>query len=139
VGIPNFFYRNDHVTKTGSAETQGKLKKEHHLCRFFMIPFCVSSYSSMINQECTMGTFVFLFPVADRDGRRLLSAAPDWMAFAGFNASLTALALIARSFVMRPAIAQAGRRVATGAGLCDRLLFPRQAAQAKTPMMQGRA
>ena len=41
--------------------------------RFFMIPFCVSSYSSMINQEDHAGTFIFLFPTASRDGSRLVS------------------------------------------------------------------
>jgi hypothetical protein len=90
--------------------------------RFFMIPFCVSSYSSIINQECTFGTFVFLFPVSDRNGTRLLSASPDWMVFVGVNLCLTVLALSVRRFVSPPACAEP--KVPTGAGLCDRLLFP---------------
>jgi hypothetical protein len=92
--------------------------------RFFMIPFCVSSYSSIINQECTFGTFSFLFPVADRNGTRVVSVAPDWMVFAGINISLTLLALTIRRFVS-PAVS-AESRIPTGAGLCDRLLFPQQ-------------
>jgi hypothetical protein len=28
-----FVYKNDHFTKTGSGQTQGKLKKEGGLCR----------------------------------------------------------------------------------------------------------
>jgi len=45
--------------------------------RFFMIPFCVASYSGIINQEAALGNFWFLFPVRGRDGTQLVQGVPD--------------------------------------------------------------
>ena len=45
--------------------------------RFFMIPFCVASYSGIINQEAALGNFWFLFPVRGRDGTQLIQGVPD--------------------------------------------------------------
>ena len=45
--------------------------------RFFMIPFCVASYSGIINQEAALDNFWFLFPVRGRDGTQLIQGVPD--------------------------------------------------------------
>jgi hypothetical protein len=95
--------------------------------RFFMIPFCVASYSGMINQEDKLDTFVYLFPTAGRDGEQLLSGAPDSLVFVAVNACLTIAARCARRLVApppEPASSAVSVVLPPGAALCDRLCFP---------------
>ena len=45
--------------------------------RFFLVPFCVASYSGVISQESKLGTFTWLFPSRNQDGIQLIHGVND--------------------------------------------------------------
>ena len=68
--------------------------------RFFMIPFCVASYSGIINQEAPLGNFAYLFPTRARDGTQLIDGVPDTIVILSVNAMLTIGMLLLRRHVI---------------------------------------
>jgi hypothetical protein len=68
--------------------------------RFFMIPFCVASYSGMVNREsaAALGSFaklgILVFPVSDRAGQQLVRWLPDYAVIFAVDGSLTLLMLL---------------------------------------------
>ena len=69
--------------------------------RFFMIPFCVASYSGIVNQEAPLGTFTYLFPTRGRDGAQLVDGVPDTLVFISALATLTLTMRLLRMHVRR--------------------------------------
>jgi hypothetical protein len=69
--------------------------------RFFMIPFCVASYSGIVNQEAPLGTFTYLFPTRGRDGVQLVDGVPDTLVFIGVLATLTLTMRLIRMHLRR--------------------------------------
>ena len=69
--------------------------------RFFMIPFCVASYSGIVNQEASIGTFTYLFPTRGRDGTQLVDGVPDTLVFIAVLATLTVAMRLLRKHVQR--------------------------------------
>lgn len=77
--------------------------------RFFMIPFCVASYSGIVNQEAPLGTFTYLFPIRGRDGGQVVDGVPDTLVFISVLATLTLMMRLLRSHLRR------SRQLATAA------------------------
>merc|ERR1712046_417278 len=69
--------------------------------RFFMIPFCVASYSGIVNQEASLGTFTYLFPTRGRDGAQIVDGVPDTLVFLGVLATLTLMMRLLRMQLRR--------------------------------------
>lgn len=69
--------------------------------RFFMIPFCVASYSGIVNQEAPLGTFTYLFPTRSRDGAQAVDGVPDTLVFVCVLAMLTLTMRLLRMHLRR--------------------------------------
>ena len=69
--------------------------------RFFMIPFCVASYSGIVNQEAPLGTFTYLFPTRGRDGAQVVDGVPDTLVFVAVLAALTLAMRLLRMHLRR--------------------------------------
>ena len=74
-----------------------------------MIPFCVASYSGIVNQEAPLGTFTYLFPTRGRDGGQVVDGVPDTLVFISVLATLTLMMRLLRSHLRR------SRQLATAA------------------------
>ena len=62
-----------------------------------MVPFCVASYSGIVNQEKPMGTFNYLFPTESRGGVRLVAGLADSVLFLIIQTGLTIAAVALRT------------------------------------------
>eukprot|EP00658_Telonema_sp_P-2_P048731 TRINITY_DN3705_c0_g1_i1.p1 TRINITY_DN3705_c0_g1~~TRINITY_DN3705_c0_g1_i1.p1 ORF type:complete len:205 (-),score=28.05 TRINITY_DN3705_c0_g1_i1:201-815(-) len=69
--------------------------------RFFLVPFCVASYSGVINQESELGTFQYLFPSKNQDGHTVIDGVNDTVTGVGLVLLVTILALVVRHVTQR--------------------------------------
>ena len=86
--------------------------KPFAVMRFFLIPFCVSSYSSIISSEAHInGSFIWLFPNTNPHGEQLITGVPDSLVACIVVAVTILASVISRYMVAARPLQVAGENV----------------------------